>query len=80
MIVIVHFNSFNDDEVEVEFINYIQFRRENVEDEVHVGSENVNDDNQNFDDDDTDYIGTEDELDSFSDTKYEHSGEIDDLD
>ncbi|XP_058784528.1 uncharacterized protein LOC131659338 [Vicia villosa] len=51
----------------------VQVENENVEDEVLVGSEDVNDD-------DVDYIGSEGDLDSFSDTEYECSDEIVDLD
>lgn len=57
-----------------------KLRGENAEDEVRIGSENVNDDNKNSGDDDTDYVGSEDELDNFSDTEYEYNDEIHDLD
>ena len=59
----------------------MQVGSENVEDEVQVGSKNVEDEVQVGNESvDLYYIGSEDDLDSASDTAYEHSDEIDDID
>lgn len=83
----VHFNdefapNSDDDEVEVDRVDDdVQVGSENVEDEVQVGSQNVEDEVQvGSESIDLDYVRSADDLDSVSDTGYEHSDGIDDMD
>lgn len=84
----VHFNYefapnyYDDEEVEADMVDDdVHVERENVKDEVQVGSKNVEDEVQVGNESvNSYYVGSEDDLDSVTDTEYEHNYEIDDMD